>query len=42
VLHRFYTAAFDSIYFDRGRDGRLNAPDGTYGVLYTAKALRSA
>jgi hypothetical protein len=42
VLHRFYTAAFDPIYFDRGRDGRLNAPNGTYGVLYTAKAVQGA
>ncbi|WP_254073074.1 RES domain-containing protein [Acidisphaera sp. S103] len=42
VLHRFYTAALDPIYFDRGRDGRLNAPDGTYGVLYTAQAAQGA
>lgn len=42
MLHRFYTAVFDPMYFDRGRDGRLNAPDGTYGVLYTAKAVQGA
>lgn len=32
-LHRFFTAAYDPIHFDRSRDGRLNAPDGRYGVL---------
>jgi hypothetical protein len=42
VLHRFFTAAYDPIYFDRGRDGRLNAPDDSYGVLYAAKAPRGA
>jgi hypothetical protein len=42
VLHRFYTAAFDPIYFDRGREGRLNAPDDAYGVLYVAKAPQGA
>jgi hypothetical protein len=42
VLHRFFSAAYDSIYFDRGRDGRLNAPDDRYGVLYAAKAVQGA
>ncbi|PVE23455.1 RES domain-containing protein [Microvirga sp. KLBC 81] len=42
ILHRFFTAAYDPIHFDRGRDGRLNAPDGSYGVLYTAKEARGA
>lgn len=37
VLHRFYTATFEPIFFDPSRDGRLNAPDGSYGVLYAAK-----
>ncbi|MGJ3262933.1 MAG: RES family NAD+ phosphorylase [Salinarimonas sp.] len=41
-LHRFYTAAFDPIYFDRGDGGRLNAPDGSYGVLYAAQSIRGA
>lgn len=35
-LHRFYPAGLDPIYFDRSRSGRLNAPDGRYGVLYAA------
>ena len=35
-LHRFYTAAFDPIYFDRSRAGRFNAPDDSHGVLYCA------
>ncbi|OWK23075.1 hypothetical protein AJ87_40610 [Rhizobium yanglingense] len=30
-LHRFYTAAYDPIYFDRSVLGRFNAPDGSYG-----------
>ena len=33
VLHRFFTFAYDPIHYDRGRDGRLNAPDDSYGVL---------
>ena len=42
ILHRFFTATYDPIHFDRSRDGRLNAPDGLYGVLYTAKDARGA
>lgn len=42
ILHRFFTAAYEPIHFDRSRDGRLNAPDGSYGVLYTAKDARGA
>lgn len=42
ILHRFYTAANEPIYFDRSVDGRLNAPDGSYGVLYAAKTPRGA
>lgn len=42
VLHRFYTRACEPIYFDRGRGGRLNAPDGSYGVLYAAQAANGA
>jgi hypothetical protein len=42
VLHRFFSAAYDPIYYDRGRDGRLNAPDDSYGVLYAAKAVQGA
>ena len=42
VLHRFFTAAHDPIHYDRGRDGRLNAPDDSYGVLYAAQAPQGA
>jgi hypothetical protein len=42
VVHRFYTARFDPIYFDRSTDGRLNAPDAAYGVLYAARDLSGA
>jgi hypothetical protein len=36
VIHRFYTARFEPVFFDTSRAGRLNAPDGSYGVLYAA------
>jgi hypothetical protein len=42
ILHRFFTAAYDPVYFDRSQEGRLNAPDGTYGVLYAAKTVHGA
>ena len=42
ILERFHTASHDPIFFDRSRDGRLNAPDGSYGVLYAADGLRGA
>lgn len=42
IIHRFYTARFDPIFFDTSRDGRLNAPDGSYGVLYAARDAHGA
>jgi hypothetical protein len=42
IVHRFYTARYDPIFFDRSRDGRLNAPDGSYGVLYVARGTEGA
>lgn len=30
------------MYFDRSRSGRLNAPDGTYDVMYTTMTVRGA
>ncbi len=42
VLHRFHTAIYDPVYYDRSQDGRFNAPDGSYGVLYTAKDIEAA
>lgn len=41
-MHRFFTAAYDPIYFDASRAGRLNAPDGRYGVLYAAQDIAGA
>jgi hypothetical protein len=41
-VHRFYTAAFDPVYFDQSTLGRFNAPDGSYGVLYSAKEIAGA
>lgn len=37
IMHRFYTAGYEPIFFDPGLSGRLNAPDGSYGVLYCAE-----
>ena len=42
VVERFYPNAFAPIHFDRSRQGRMNAPDGGYGVLYAAADLRGA
>ena len=42
IVERFFTTAFDPIYFDRARGGRLNAADGSYGVLYAAEQMRGA
>lgn len=46
-LHRFHTRekarrSLDPVYFDRSLGGRLNAPDGTYGVLYVALSASGA
>jgi hypothetical protein len=32
----------DPIFFDRSQEGRLNAPDGSYGVLYIARGAEGA
>jgi hypothetical protein len=37
IIHRFYTNGYEPVFFDPGLSGRLNAPDGSYGVLYSAK-----
>lgn len=42
ILHRFYTAALEPIHFDRSLNGRLNAPDASYGVLYAAERPEGA
>jgi hypothetical protein len=42
LLHRFYTATYEPIFYDRGRNGRFNAPDGSYGVLYAAMSPAGA
>jgi len=35
-LFRFYRQRFAPVYFDRSKSGRLNAPNGEFGVLYAA------
>ena len=42
VVERFYSNAFAPLHFDRSPLGRMNAPDGGYGVLYAAADLRGA
>lgn len=42
VVHRFYTAAYDPIHFDRSTLGRFNAPDGGYGTFYVAEDAAGA
>ena len=42
TLHRFYTAAYEPIFFDRSNAGRFNAPDGGFGILYCARNLAGA
>jgi hypothetical protein len=42
IVERFYSTEFEPVYFDHSRSGRLNAPDGSYGVLYAAEQLRGA
>jgi hypothetical protein len=42
IMHRFYTAGKEPIFFDSTLSGRLNAPDGSYGVLYCAEETSGA
>lgn len=42
IVHRFYTVRHDPIFFDKSQQGRLNAPDGSYGVLYVARDVEGA
>ena len=42
TLHRFYRAQLAPIFFDEGRGGRLNSPNGAYRVLYTAETSKGA
>jgi hypothetical protein len=36
-LFRMYDLRFEPVFYDRSSEGRLNAPDATYGVLYCAE-----
>jgi RES domain len=43
LIHRFYANKFSNpIHFDTSTNGRFNAPDGTYGVLYAAHTMSGA
>jgi hypothetical protein len=42
ICHRIYNIAYDPIYFDRSKSGRFNASDGSFGVLYLARARAGA
>lgn len=41
-FHSYGSAKHDPRYFDRSLSGRLNAPDGSYGTLYTAERKAGA
>src|SRR5215813_1871824 len=42
TFDRFYSRGKDPIFFDRSIEGRLNAPNGSFGVLYAAKQTKGA
>lgn len=42
TIHRFFDKSFDPIFYAKGSEGRLNSPDGSYGVLYSAKMPNGA
>lgn len=42
IVTRFFNTAQDPVFFDAGRRGRFNAPDGGYGVLYAAEQTQGA
>ena len=42
TLYRFYSRGRNPIFFDRSSRGRLNSPDGSYGVLYAAEQTNGA
>jgi hypothetical protein len=41
-VHRFYTIAYEPVFFDQSTSGRFNAPDGSYGTLYVAERINGA
>lgn len=41
-IHRFYAARWEPLFFDRSSQGRFNAPDASYGVLYAARETSGA
>jgi hypothetical protein len=42
TFHRFYSLGHEPIFFDHSNQGRLNSPDGSFGVLYAAKQTTGA
>jgi hypothetical protein len=42
ILYRFYSRVNEPIFFDRSVGGRLNSPDGSFGVLYAAHQKKGA
>jgi hypothetical protein len=42
TFYRFYSRGRNPIFFDRSSRGRLNSPDGSYGVLYAAEQTNGA
>jgi hypothetical protein len=42
TFYRFYSRGREPIYFDRSKNGQLNSPDASFGVLYAAKQMPGA
>ena len=42
TIYRFFNSSKAPIYFDRSKEGRLNSPNGLYGVLYAAVEVHGA
>jgi len=41
-MHRVYPREFGPTYFDKSKGSRFNAPDGSYGVMYTSANVEGA
>jgi hypothetical protein len=42
TFDRFYSRGHNPIFFNRSIEGRLNSPNGSFGVLYAAKQTKGA
>ncbi len=42
IIHRFFRASLSPVFFDASLESLLNAPDGSYGMLYAAERAHGA